>query len=131
MGTQSTSNLQTWFTMSINQISRHDDQLLFPIQTEIHFSVYLAAYKISISSLIKSFINSKSKDQSSFHRAITLISEEFSKLGSSVSQIDPTLVPAIEAENLKVISSLQTLEDKVMRLQQQVSKVECCTSNQV
>ena len=79
---------------------------------------------LSADEIIKTFINSKSKDQSSFHRAITLISEEFSKLGSSVSQIDPTLVPAVEAENLKVISSLQTLEDKVMRSLKKKNEIE-------
>ena len=79
---------------------------------------------LSTDEIIKIFINSKSKDQPSFHNAITLISEEFSKLSNSISQIDPTLVAAVEAENLKVTSSLQTLEDKIMRSSKKKNETE-------
>ena len=79
---------------------------------------------LSADEIIKSFINSKAKDQPSFQIAIASITEEFSKLSNSISQIDPTLVAAVEAENLKITSSLRTLEDKIIRSLKKKNEIE-------
>ena len=79
---------------------------------------------LSTDEIIKTYISSKSNDQPSFHNAITIISEEFSKLGKTISQIDTTLVAAVEAENLKVSSSLQSLEDKIIRSLKKKNDIE-------
>jgi bacillithiol biosynthesis cysteine-adding enzyme BshC len=65
--------------------------------------------------LIKNYLHRTDHEQPEFENVTATITGEFKKLKNAVSLVDVTLKAAVEAESIKVTSSLQTLEEKIIR----------------
>ena len=88
------------------------------------FSIKNSDVFLPADEMIKKFIHTKENGHPAFGNVTTAISDEFFKLSTAVTLIDPSLRAAVEAESQKVSTSLHTLEEKIVRSLKKKNEIE-------
>ena len=74
--------------------------------------------------LSKLFLSQGKLKDFSTKKFIEVISKEFLALGTEIEQYEPTLKPTVESELKKVINSVNTIEEKMIRASKKKQEVE-------